>query len=70
MEKLSVEDVYYGTKADLDRKGSACRTNARAFCSDGLKVSESTGNGTGVPVWYDSASATWIDYRTGVEVLV
>lgn len=68
--KLSTDDLFNGTKAQLDRKGPACHSGAQAFCSDGRKTGETAGNGTGVPVWYDEASATWIDARTGVEVLI
>lgn len=37
-----------------------------AFASDGLKQSESTGNGTGVPVYF--SGGVWRDYSDDTQV--
>lgn len=39
-----------------------------AFASDGRKSGETAGNGTGVPVFYDSNSAKWLTFYDNSEV--
>ena len=63
---LSTEDLFVALVENLPASG--VRDGARAWASDGVKAGESTGEGTGVPVYYDLAAGTWNAYRTDAEV--
>lgn len=41
-----------------------------AFATDGRKPGEGGGAGTGVPVFFNSATATWFSYCSGAVVTV
>lgn len=41
-----------------------------AFASNGRKPSEGAGSGTGVPVFFNSATGTWFSYCSGAVVTV
>lgn len=63
---LSTDSLHVALKEHLPAGG--LRDGARAWCSDGLKAGESTGEGTGVPVYYDLAAEVWMTYRGDTEV--
>lgn len=67
---LDTSELMKRTKAALPTAG--VNNGAHAFATNGRKSGEGAGDGTGVPVWASvtSGTTTWIDYRTGVEVLV
>jgi len=39
-----------------------------AYATDGLKSGETTGNGTGVPVYYDEITGDWLLFRDDTAV--
>jgi len=39
-----------------------------AVCSNGLKPGESSGSGTGVPVFFNPGTSTWFSYCSGAVV--
>lgn len=67
-EHLDTSNLMKRKKADLPTAG--VNNGAHAFATDGRKTGEGAGDGTGVPVWASvtNGTATWIDYRTGIEV--
>ena len=67
-EPLSVEALLSRTLAQLPTQGVG--DGAQAFCEDGRKSGEGASSGTGLLVWFDVASGTWIDPRTTAEVTV
>jgi hypothetical protein len=40
-----------------------------AFATDGRKSGESVGNGTGVPVYYDTSSSSWLTFFDNTVVV-
>lgn len=40
----------------------------QAWASDGRKPGEGAGTGTGVPVFFNNATATWYSYLSGAQV--
>lgn len=52
--------------AELPTKGISNGT--RRFATDGLKVGESTGFGTGCPVYFDEASGDWLRFSDDTVV--
>ena len=42
--------------------------NMVAFATDGRKQGDSSGNGTGVPVWFDEDSQTWVTFYNNQQV--
>lgn len=40
-----------------------------AYATNGRKPAEGPGAGTGVPVWFNSGTATWFSYCSGTVVL-
>jgi hypothetical protein len=43
-------------------------TGALAWASNGRKPGEGSGSGTGVPVFYNPATATWFSFLSGAQV--
>jgi hypothetical protein len=39
-----------------------------AVCSNGLKPGESSGSGTGVPIFFNPGTSTWFSYCSGAVV--
>jgi len=48
----------------------AAANGATVFVTDGRKVGEGAGAGTGVPAYFDLASTTWMVFSTDTAVLV
>lgn len=65
---FSTQDLISRNLTDLPTSGVL--NGGRAWAADGRKPSEGAGTGTGVPVYFDEVLATWLSYRTDVEVLV
>ena len=61
-QPLNTNHLLVGTLAELPVSG--VQNGAQAFATDGRKSGEGAGDGTGLAVWFDEASATWIDPRT------
>ncbi|MDA2954091.1 MAG: hypothetical protein O2976_05705 [Actinomycetota bacterium] len=64
----STEDLGSHNLAQLPTQG--VNNGATAFCENGRKSGEGAALGTGLLVWFDKTSGTWIDPRTSTEVTV
>lgn len=53
------------TVANLPTKGA---TGQFAWASNGRKASEGVGAGTGVPVYFNPATSTWLDFYSNAQV--
>lgn len=67
-----VDGIPAYTFANLPTDGLANGTTylTIAFCSNGRKGGEGAGNGTGVPVYWNSASSQWLKFSDDTVVTV
>ena len=65
-EPLSTEHLLSRTTAQLPTQG--VRNGAVAWAEDGRKAGEGASSGTGVPVYFDEMSGSWVSFRTDVAV--
>jgi hypothetical protein len=68
-DKLDTSKLFRATKAELPDQGVL--SGAQAYCTDGMKLGDAVGAGTGVPVYADvddEGAVTWLRYYDDLEV--